>query len=174
MTYEIDIVRQNMDIHPVNVVQIIEQLGVRYVETSLDVGQSGCIIYDSNVDSYTIKVNKSDSSGRKRFTAAHELAHYLLHRDELKSKGQLNRLEATHTDSLYGEYAAANLTAPFSKTQEHQANQLAAQIIMPSNFLRENYDRTADNYATLADELGVSTAALKIRLKVLGLRATSS
>ena len=51
-----------------------------------------------------------------------------------------------------------------------EANRLAAQIIMPREAVTENYVPEFDNVEVVAELFGVSEAAMRIRLKTLGLR----
>lgn len=167
MENELEIVRDHMRDAPVNVAAIFADLGVEYVEDRILSGESGWI--ECVDDKFKVLVNSSESPQRKRFTAAHELAHYLLHRDLLKS-GRANR----HTDRLFGEAAAHNRDAPFQRRHEVQANKLAAQIIMPASRIREVWEGHPQSNQTakvedIARQFDVSKAAMEIRLKTLGL-----
>ena len=80
---------------PVNVEQVIEDLGIQYFNEPMDKGQSGAI--ELKDGKYTIRVNSLEPRQRQRFTAAHELAHYLLHREMLVKQG---RSRVTRTASM--------------------------------------------------------------------------
>jgi Zn-dependent peptidase ImmA (M78 family) len=82
----------------------------------------------------------------------------------LSERGALSR----HNDSLFdGE---RNPFQPFSERHEVEANNLAAEILMPKEAISAAYDPIADNVAELAMRFGVSRRAMEIRLKILGLR----
>ncbi|MGR3813389.1 MAG: ImmA/IrrE family metallo-endopeptidase [Cognatishimia activa] len=164
MQSELDIVRRAMENPPVDVAGIIRNLGITYISEPMTRGKSGFIEHENG--KFTIRVNSSEAPQRRKFTAAHELAHYLLHREMLVKKGGLAR----HSDSLFDEYAHENPYGPFTPSHEVEANQLAAEIIMPKSAVRENYDELFDNYDVVAELFGVSQTAMKIRLKTLGLR----
>lgn len=164
MARELDIVRRHMANPPVNVAQIIRDLGIQFRNQPMEHGKSGFI--EHNDGDFTITVNSSEGTQRQRFTAAHELAHYLLHRDLLVEKGGLAR----HDDSLFDAFAPNNPAQPFSPSHEVEANKLAAQIIMPKEAVAENYVPEFDNVDVVAEMFGVSPAAMSIRLKTLGLR----
>ena len=167
MVAELEILTDAMSNLPVNVEQVIEDLGIQYFNEPMDKGQSGAIeLKDGN---YTIRVNSLEPRQRQRFTAAHELAHYLLHREMLVKQGRL----ASHSDSLYDEHAQKNVAVPFNPHHEVDANKLAAEIIMPRQQIERLYDPAKDNFEEMAKQLGVSKSALVIRLKILGLLPNS-
>lgn len=164
MDDEIQVVRKYVQgSPPVDVKALIQELGIEYCETELPFGVSGEIEY--NGDGFRIFVNANESKQRRRFTAAHELGHFLLHRDMLRRKGSLNR----HSDILFGDARVYNPAAPFSPQHEVQANKYAAEILMPRSKVVAKFDKTANNYQELADLFGVSHLAMQIRLNNLGL-----
>lgn len=159
---ELSIVSRHMETAPVDLQAIFSDLGIEYQELWMDDGASGSITRKG--DSFAVAVNALESLNRKRFTAAHELAHYLLHRDLMQIDG--DRMHR-HTDKLYGA-PEDNPASPFTRQHEVQANRLAAQIVMPGKLVREKFIEKP-SVADLATDFGVSKAAMEIRLKTLGL-----
>lgn len=104
---------------------------------------------------FRITVDSSDGHRRKRFTIAHEIAHYMLHRDLLPEEGV--------TDS-------ALYRSSLSDDMERHANRFAAQILLPADKVREAY-RSEKSLAALSRIFDVSDAALRIRLRELRLGA---
>ena len=164
MARELEIVQRYMGQPPVNVAQIIRDLGIRFQNRPMEHGKSGYIEHEDG--QFTITVNSSEGAQRQRFTAAHELAYYLLHREMLIQCRGLAR----HDDSLFDGFAPDNPAQPFRPTHEVQANKLAAQIIMPKQTVAEKYIPESDNLEHVSELFGVSQAAMAIRLKTLGLR----
>lgn len=164
MENDMSIVRRFSEQLPVNVAGLIRELDVDYYEIPMPAANSGRI--EKRGDDFSIFVNANEGPQRKRFTAAHELAHFLLHRDLLP--------EGTHLDRLFNPQGYEETDGCISPYHEVQANQFAANLLMPSIFLRENYDRAQDNYAWLAEKCAVSKKAMRIRLKSLGLRPTAA
>ena len=160
MDDEMMIVREYGKRLPVDVKGLIERLGIAYVEEPMEPSSSGRIDY--NDPFCTITVNSSERPQRRRFTAAHELGHYLLHRD---------LLDGRHLDRLFGGPVADNPYAPLHPQHEVQANQFAAGLLMPKDVLQERYDAKADNFLALSRLCDVSPAAMKIRLEALGIRS---
>jgi Zn-dependent peptidase ImmA (M78 family) len=138
----------------------IEALQIDYIEEPMSRESSGRIDY--NDPFCIITVNSDEGPQRRRFTAAHELGHYILHRDLIDGK--------QHLDRLYSNGGNNNPYAPLAPSHEIQANKFAADILMPAGPLRAQYDRIADNVADLARLCEVSLPAMKIRLKSLGIR----
>ncbi len=135
---------------PVNLAGIANELGVTLLEENLGTQVAGMIKKDpekGGKSGFVIYVNSSDNPRRQRFTIAHELAHFMLHRELIG--------DGIQEDALY--------RGGFTDEIEKQANRLAASILMPFKLL-QNIAPTAGNIGDLAKKLGVSEAALKIRL----------
>ncbi len=107
-------------------------------------------------------VNASDILARRRFTAAHELGHAVLHREVMGSV-----LEDATIEETDGPLAA----------MEAEANRFAAELLMPEVILRARADELRAAHGCcprvvlgyrLASELLVSREAIGYRLKNLG------
>lgn len=99
---------------------------------------------------YEIKINKYESRERQRFTLAHELAHFLLHRNEIDRLGEI-------ADNVLYRSGA-------SETIEYEANRLAAQIIIPEEAISERQQAICKNVDQLAKEFGVSKTVMEVRM----------
>ncbi|MFN7390175.1 MAG: ImmA/IrrE family metallo-endopeptidase [Brevundimonas sp.] len=131
---------------------IARELGLQLKASTLPAGVSGEIRPDG-AGGFVIKVNRHDSSRRQRFTIAHEIAHYLLHRDQIGM--------GISDDALY--------RSSLSDAREAEANRLAADLLMPANAVQVEVDnarqlQVEDIVAFVADKFEVSEAAMKIRL----------
>jgi hypothetical protein len=139
---------------PVKVGELAQALGLKVVTAPLEPKISGLIRPSKEAASgFEIKVNKYDSPERQRFTIAHEVAHYLLHRDAIGS-GVVDNV-------LY----RSNLTS----RKETEANRLAAMIVMPVALVtREAHRLGGATRPGVAEELAslfrVSGQAMKVRL----------
>jgi Zn-dependent peptidase ImmA (M78 family) len=103
---------------------------------------------------YTIHVNADDNPARQRFTIAHEIAHYVLHRDLIG--------DGITDDPLY--------RSSLGEWYERQANKMAADILMPPKLVRAMYRSGTVSLAPLARAFEVSVDAMRIRLEELGFR----
>lgn len=139
---------------PVKLGAIAKDLGLNVMLSSLPLNVSGQIAKTQN--GYEIKINRHESRQRQRFTLAHELAHFLLHRDVI------DRLGGTLTDNVLYRSGA-------SETIEYEANRLASQIVMPEPALKAAYQKYGEHMSEsaveiLAEQFGVSKAAMEIRI----------
>lgn len=139
---------------PVRLSVIARALGLQLKASTLPVGISGEIRPDDfSRAGFTVRVNRHDAPRRQRFTIAHEISHFLLHRDHIGS--------GISDDVLY--------RSNVSDAREAQANRLAADLLMPDHLITEWLDRAKllgveDVPTYLADRFDVSDAAMKIRL----------
>jgi Zn-dependent peptidase ImmA (M78 family) len=134
---------------PVKVGELARALGLEVVVAPLPLNISGSI--EPRGESFVIKVNRYEAKSRQRFTIAHEIAHYLLHRDRI-SGGLVDSV-------LYRSKLASRL--------ETEANRLAADIIMPRDAIGEILSdsmSSEDNIDRLAERFNVSRQAAEIRL----------
>lgn len=151
------IISQHWGSPPVKIATLAKELGVSIKGATLPVGISGEIRPSKNEGAaFIIRVNKHDPAVRQRFTAAHELAHFLLHSRQIG--------DGISDDVLY--------RSSLSDAREAEANRLAAEILMPQALIDEwlANARTlkVDNpIEYLAHRFEVSEAAMKIRLGLM-------
>ncbi len=147
---------------PVDVDVIIanHNIDVRY--QPLEEAVSGMLVIKG--ERATIGINNTHHPNRQRFTLAHELGHYLLHRGSTQ----------VFVDSST-MFFRDGLTAEGVDRVEIEANAFAAELLMPETVLRDVVrDNSLDAFddravQSLAVEFGVSVRALTIRLTNLGL-----
>jgi Zn-dependent peptidase ImmA (M78 family) len=149
---------------PVNIQGIIRDLGIEYAEELRPAAISGLI--EKYGDGYRIVVNASQGLVRRRFTAAHELGHYVYHR-ELIGDGIVDD-PAYKTTDVGGRYKNPKILLE----HETQANRFAAIVLMPSALIQRLQEERQLDFANprdvkdLARLLEVSEQALRIRLKL--------
>lgn len=151
---QVEIVQDRLNQAPIKVGDVASALGLKVVTAPLEPKISGLIQPAADAPSgFEIKVNKYEIPERQRFTIAHEIAHFLLHRDQI-GRGVIDSV-------LY----RSNLTS----RSETEANKLAAEIIMPSTLLsKEITKRGGIKQPFIVDDLAalfrVSAPAMKVRL----------
>lgn len=137
---------------PVDVIALAKDLEINvYKATGGDL--SGKIARDierGGNSGYAIYVNASQPSNRQRFTIAHEIAHFILHK-ELIGDGLVD-------DALY--------RSGLSTREEAMANKLAADILMPWHLLNAVMDNNIKSINQLAKLFHVSESAMSIRLGI--------
>ena len=106
-----------------------------------------------NTDGKTIYLNITDSPERQNFTLAHELGHYFL----------------KHSPDQYGVYWRNQQYAVGEKTDaEKEADCFASELLMPKSLIekyKKKYHFDDTDYYALANLLGVSSEAMKYRLR---------
>ncbi len=110
---------------PVKLGSLARELGVSAVKiASMKTGVSGQITKED--DKYIIRVNRNEARERQRFTIAHELAHYLLHRQVI------DQFRDGITDNVLYRSGAPERV-------EYEANKLAADLVMPRGDDQTNF-----------------------------------
>lgn len=138
---------------PVDLDGMAAELGLAVERSPMPPGIAGKLIRDDAASAgYRIVINSQDAARRQRFTFAHELAHFMLHRD---------LVDEVVDNALY---RSPNL----GDDMERQADRFAAQLLLPAQEVRRAY-RDDKALARLAERFNVSDAALRIRLRELGL-----
>lgn len=142
--------------YPVKLGGLARELGVGAIKvSSMGTGISGQIAKEGN--HYIIRVNRNEARERQRFTIAHEIAHYLLHRHVID-----NSPNGITDNVLYRSGAPERI--------EYEANRLAAELVMPINLVEKKLQEEFQGVVTeatiesLADSFEVSKAAMEIRL----------
>lgn len=151
------VIEQHQDDAPVRLSQLASALGVPVKAATLAPGISGEI--RPGEAGFVIRINRHDPGKRQRFTVAHELAHFLLHADQIGAGGIAD-------DVLY--------RSTLSDRREAQANRLAADILMPDRLIREAVEDArekgvGDLVLFLAERFRVSEGAMRIKLEQLGI-----
>ena len=145
---------------PIDIVQLAKKCGFTVLQQELD--YDGAIIakkesFSINDKSYTkaIIVNINQIGTRKRFTIAHELAHWFM-----APENERNDLFAHRTDSLT------------ISNREPKINNFASELLMPIELISQALQNVqfsneiSPNFIIyIADLFGVSYAAAQVRLE---------
>lgn len=141
---------------PVKLAALADALGLLVFKSSLKPDISGLIEpSNSSPSGFQIRINRHEMPERQRFTLAHEISHFLLHRDKIGG-GVIDNV-------MYRSNLSSKL--------EVEANRLAAEIIMPSKLVKERLAEfggvpSEDTIVALASRFQVSQPAMRIKLGV--------
>jgi Zn-dependent peptidase ImmA (M78 family) len=138
---------------PVQVVPIAKELGLNVFSVDWDDNISGMIMRDSErggPSGFAIYVNRKHASVRRRFTIAHEIAHFVLHRSLIG--------DGVQDDALY--------RSKLSSAVETEANRYAADLLMPWNLINQEVANGRNTVDELAVAFDVSKSSMSIRLGV--------
>ncbi len=141
---------------PVDVEHIANHLGVRVERADLGDECSGVLVKKGRTA--VIGVHWLHPPSRQRFTIAHELGHFRLHK------------EGTYVDRGMSAFYRDSTSGSGTVKQEREANHFAAALLMPAGWVekacrRHHVDLVDDGaLRELADEFGVSSQAMSFRL----------
>ena len=154
---EMNLVSRAMEAAPVNVRDLAVSLGISVHEAYLDSRISGML--ECREGKYKISVNVFHPETRKRFTIAHELGHYMLHRD-LIGNG-VDDTTAYRSEQI-GKYHNTDI-GPYEETQ---ANRFAAGLLMPSKLVVKAVNEGM-NLDVMAEYFEVSLQSMQYRVQGL-------
>ena len=125
-----------------------EDIEIKY--DTMDIAKSGSLSYIDG--KWIMCINSCHNLKRQRFTMAHELGHYILH------KGK----NIEFVDSTFFRSDDMN-------SIEFIANEFASRLLMPEDKIRKLIDEDKiKNIGDLASKFEVSSAAMKYRVLSLG------
>lgn len=138
---------------PVDVKLVANRLGIHVHEFPFDDSVSGLLFVNGPLR--VIGINESHHGHRKRFTLAHEVGHFVKHHLTTVdvSEGHLGSFGDPGGDPL----------------QERQANQFAAELLMPRVWILKDFETYGDRLETLVQRYNVSPQAMWYRLLEMGL-----
>jgi len=133
---------------PIPVLEIAQQNGVNVVFTSFGV-HAETVAGFCDFKNAKIYVNKDERIGRQTFTIAHELGHWMLHREFFNADPN--------------QYAVLlRFQKPKNSPMETEANLFAAELLAPTRLLQPVKGAAI---STLANIFGVSREMMEHRLK---------
>ena len=137
---------------PIDVMAVAADFGVKIYSARLAKDVSGVLMRNDSYGApsgFVIYVDRDEPSVRQRFTAAHELGHYVLHRDCIGDRVEDNYLLRS---------------AGLSNRQEVEANKFAADLLMPMHLIKVAMENGPYAPRELAEQFQVSELAMSIRL----------
>lgn len=135
---------------PLNVHAVAEYLGVEVVEELMDDDISGYLEFKSG--RWFAGINALHHENRQRFTLAHELGHFVLHRNS----------KSRFVDQTFARREGAR------NSMESEADSFAAQLLMPENDVRLKISQGITDLRDLAATFRVSSLAMRYRVRELG------
>jgi len=150
-----------------DVIELAVKLGIAVQFQNLEWEKSGYIEhspFSGGKSGYRIVVNENHQVERQRWTVAHEIAHFLLHRDEsdfFPTNEPMNREGLEN----YWDFGCAS-----ELKNEGEANRFAADLLLDEYQVRLAFNNGARDVRKLASGFGVSFGAMSNRLKELNLK----
>lgn len=137
---------------PVNIEDVAEFLGIEVIRELMEDDISGYLEYRDGA--WVAGVNALHHPNRQRFTIAHEIAHYILHRDP----------SIKFIDQTFARRSVAG------DEPEREADELAADLLMPEDRINSEIQNGNTSLTTLATLFQVSSLAMRYRVQNLGYR----
>jgi Zn-dependent peptidase ImmA (M78 family) len=142
---------------PVDVEACARAFGIKVKYAHLDRQIAGMIERIKGI--YIITINADDPKTRQRFTIAHELGHFIYHRDKMG--------EGIDDDRMYRSTNVGKFhNTRIGPREETQANQFAANLLMPWGAINSLQERGITTPEAMAEKLIVSLPAMRIRLGI--------
>jgi len=154
----------NINEIPVPIRKIAERIGLNIHPYDLGENISGVLVIEK--EQGTIGINPLESSVRQRFTIAHELGHFILHK---------NNNDSLFVDKDFKVLFRNQESTTGELKREQDANAFAAAILMPKNILKKKIDELSldltdeDAVKSLAQMFDVSAIAMTYRIANLHL-----
>ncbi len=145
-----------LDAPPVDVEKVAESLGFLVTRFPFPEGTSGATVIDGTAR--TIGVNERHYPTRQRFTIAHELGHYVGGHEDYHVYDS-----KTHMEQGLPRWAHPGFQ------QEREADEFAAELLMPQPFLERDLKQRRYTLTDLAQRYEVSPQAMVIQITDLGL-----
>lgn len=147
---------------PVPVVDIAKKLGLDIYEIEMPELEAGRIpsaaLDKLDGNNWIIALSQKDHHTRKRFSIAHEIGHFLLHKDlpfiDFFPGGETFYREGVKDEKL--------------ENLEKEANYFAANLLMPKEKVKEIWSLSTEPLE-IAKKFDVSEVSMTFRLKNLGL-----
>jgi Zn-dependent peptidase ImmA (M78 family) len=146
---------------PVPIKDIVKQEGLSLIGYDLGDNVSGILVVEN--DKGTIGYNPENSRVRQRFTIAHELGHFLLHKHA--------KNEVFVDKDFIVKYRSEKKYTPSEIKQEQEANTFAATLLMPKELLqaelakKDYHDLSETEFiGAMAKVFDVSIPAMTYRL----------
>jgi Zn-dependent peptidase ImmA (M78 family) len=147
---------------PIPVESIVAKKSVRLLPFDLGENISGILVIEKG--EATIGYNKNEHRVRNRFTIAHELGHFILHKEK-----------DLFVDKEFKVMFRGAINNNQNYKEEMEANEFAANLLMPEKLLKEEVMKMDLDFTDeaaikhLAKKFDVSTTAMSFRIANLQL-----
>lgn len=138
----------------IDVKKVAESKNIRLEYIPMESSISGYLRQENG--EWIIGVNSIHNPKRQRFTIAHELGHFYMHKDKNVDFEDTTFFRNTDNSSI-----------------EYSANEFAANLLMPEDSIRKAIQTGTKNIEDLSSQFNVSIAAIKYRVLSLGYKLKS-
>jgi len=144
--------QNDIELYPLDIERLARALGLTVSLEPMDDDLSGYL--EKRSTGWVLGVNNLHHPKRQRFTIAHELAHYFLHR---------NKKDRFDDEILMRRTKSKD-------TMEQEADKFAGELLMPSQKFKEMVGEGLSKLSDLSEYFGASMIAIKYKANLLGYR----
>jgi hypothetical protein len=134
---------------PVSLLDVVSALNLELVGKTREPFTSEAAL-EPLVDGHATAPSGARNSGRRRFTIAHEIGHFVLHQEGCRPE-------------------RGGVVDEAGRVEEGEADTFAAELLMPEHLVREAVRTHGPDATRLAERFEVSRKAMQARLRDLGL-----
>lgn len=145
---------------------LVKELGLEIQLVELPPNEAGSLEYDylgGSETGYIIKVNKNHPPALQRFTVAHELAHYFLHKKDVDQDPFFEPQKRNVGENVHHFYMENEIV------EEREANRFAAAILMDRYLTEAFVKKHGPDPRRAAEHFWVPERVAEIRIRTLGL-----
>lgn len=136
--------------YPLDIEALIKKYQIKILKEDMDYDISGYI--EKRGKNWMIGINKYHSKKRQRFTMAHELGHYVLHRNNIGIK---------HEDMVLFRNNEVN-------PMEVEANNFASELLIPREEFKKHIADGVTKISDLSEKFDVSISAIRYKAYKMG------
>jgi Zn-dependent peptidase ImmA (M78 family) len=150
------------------IVELADRLGLKVFESEMDDASDACLQYAPSCGSksgFRVVINSNQPPERQRFSVAHEIAHFVLHRDDPKFLARVKENAEVFDFRFANRSDDSFLYERWEFRFEFEANRFAAVLLMPEHLVVRHPAFLTDQPGLLARELGLSQKTVEIRFE---------
>lgn len=158
------VINANITSAPVDIEAIAKRCGISVEQTDLGEDISGVLVVRG--ENATIAYSSNQGDQRKRFTIAHEIGHYALHRNLENDTVFVDR-------DFIVKYRSNKIYSEVEMRQEREANAFAASLLMPKEFIYEELNKESIKYLTETDVIVELARVFNVSIPAMTFRLTN-
>ncbi|MCL2917042.1 ImmA/IrrE family metallo-endopeptidase [Shewanella litorisediminis] len=143
--------KHNIEVNPLDIAALVYLLGISLRFEPMGDEESGKLHKCPKLSKWVMTINSLHHPNRQRFTMAHELGHHVLH----------GAISDEFIDKAFHRSNESNYI-------ERQANEFAAELLMPKDDFIHFVSSESNVIEDIANNFQVSTMAVRVRAKQLG------
>ena len=138
----------------IDIIQLASKAGIDVYGNEDSDDFNAEITHISSQNKFEILVNTNHSLNRQRFSIAHELAHFVLHQDQIKKYGSLKRANDRPDSTYFPDI-------------EKEADEFGGELLIPEKILRDNFSEIFNKRGDSLPFQKIQEISLKFKVSIL-------